>query len=65
MQFFLMHDYDNNSRLDGLELLKGLSDHEHNEKEGIAASPINNNNDNNNDTAVTATTTIATITPQQ
>ena len=62
MQFFLMHDYDNNSRLDGLELLKGLSDHEHNEKEGIAASPINNNNDNNNDTA---TKTIATITPQQ
>ena len=57
-----MHDYDNNSRLDGLELLKGLSDHEHNEKEGIAASPINNNNDNNNDTA---TKTIATITPQQ
>lgn len=32
-QFFLMHDYDNNSRLDGLELLHSFSHHEHSAEE--------------------------------
>eukprot|EP00794_Sanderia_malayensis_P016814 gene16814-18510_t len=31
-QFFLMHDYDNNTKLDGLELLKSMS-HHHDEDE--------------------------------
>ena len=26
-QFFLMHDYDNNTKLDGLELLKSMTHH--------------------------------------
>ncbi|EDO37534.1 predicted protein, partial [Nematostella vectensis] len=30
--FFLMHDYDNNSRLDGLEILNSLS-HNHHEQD--------------------------------
>lgn len=34
VQFFLMHDYDNNSKLDGLEILQGLSHHEHSQEEG-------------------------------
>lgn len=34
VQFFLMHDSDNNSKLDGLEILQGLSHHEHSEDEG-------------------------------
>jgi len=34
VQFFLMHDYDNNSKLDGLELFQGLSHHEHSRDEG-------------------------------
>lgn len=29
-----MHDYDNNSKLDGLEILQGLSHHEHSQEEG-------------------------------
>jgi len=34
VQFFMMHDYDNNSKLDGLEIFQGLSHHEHSEDEG-------------------------------
>ncbi|KAL9978736.1 hypothetical protein ACROYT_G016291 [Oculina patagonica] len=44
VQFFLMHDYDNNSKLDGLELFQGLSHHEHSQEEGhqeTAAIPEN------------------------
>lgn len=33
VQFFLMHDYDNNSKLDGLELFQGLSHHDHSQDE--------------------------------
>ncbi|XP_074617123.1 multiple coagulation factor deficiency protein 2 homolog [Acropora palmata] len=33
VQFFLMHDYDNNSKLDGLELLQSFSHHEHSQHE--------------------------------
>ena len=29
-----MHDYDNNSKLDGLEIFQGLSHHEHTQEEG-------------------------------
>ena len=29
-----MHDYDNNSKLDGLEIFQGLSHHEHSREEG-------------------------------
>ena len=29
-----MHDSDNNSKLDGLEILQGFSHHEHSEDEG-------------------------------
>jgi len=29
-----MHDYDNNSKLDGLEIFQGLSHHEHSDDEG-------------------------------
>ena len=32
-QFFVMHDYDNNTKLDGLELLKSMT-HFHDEHEG-------------------------------
>jgi len=34
MQFFLVHDYDHNSKLDGLELLKSIIHHEHQHREG-------------------------------
>ena len=30
----MMHDYDNNSKLDGLEIFQGLSHHEHSDGEG-------------------------------
>lgn len=30
----MMHDYDNNSKLDGLEIFQGLSHHEHSDDEG-------------------------------
>ena len=35
-QFFVLHDYDKNSKLDGLELLKSMShhDHDHEDEEG-------------------------------
>lgn len=38
VQFFLMHDYDNNSKLDGLELLQSLSHHKHSKDEGTTTA---------------------------
>ena len=35
-----MHDYDNNSKLDGLELFQSLSHHEHSKDEGTP-KPLN------------------------
>lgn len=34
-----MHDYDNNSKLDGLEILHGLSHHHHSHEEGTILGP--------------------------
>lgn len=34
-QFFLMHDYDNNTKLDGLELLKSMTHHHEDDEEGV------------------------------
>lgn len=43
VQFFLMHDYDNNSKLDGLEILHGLFHHHHSHEEGRENSSIPEN----------------------
>ena len=34
-----MHDYDNNSKLDGLEILHGLFHHHHSHEEGTILGP--------------------------
>ena len=38
-----MHDYDNNSKLDGLEIFKGLSHHEHSREEGKVINSTSSN----------------------
>ncbi|XP_020602174.1 multiple coagulation factor deficiency protein 2-like [Orbicella faveolata] len=45
VQFFLMHDFDNNNKLDGLEIFQGFSHHDHSEDEGHHESDSFNEDD--------------------